>query len=70
MSALFIKSADGLITSRKQGRVPHEREYSLTLDDGTTTIIRERHMHDRSINDRYIINVYDDNLYNVFVKKL
>lgn len=63
------------IVSRRQTKSPKEYSYTVQLDSNmlnsvTTATVVERTNVTRNIGDEYIVTLYDDPKYNVFVKKL
>ena len=58
------------IISRTERVAPKEYRYTVQLADGTTRVVVEKTSLKRTVGDEYIISIYDDPSFNVFVKKL
>jgi hypothetical protein len=69
MTAINRGQHVGRIVSRTEKLSPKTYVYTVLLEDNTTTSVAERTNLTRNINDEYVVQLYDDPFYNVFVEK-
>lgn len=69
MTAISKGQRIGRIVSRSEKTSPKAYVYRLLLDDGTTASVEERTTLSRNLNDEYVIAIYDDPFYNVFIER-